>query len=114
MLCPYCKNFRPANEGPCPFCGAPSVPGIGTMDSQPTYYEPMPPQQASPTTWGGPTTLPAPSGQENPSGSLLKRFSHANTPQDNSPQLAGNDNSLWGQIMAPQAIQTPTHTPDYY
>ena len=104
MLCPYCKNYRPANEGPCPFCGAPSPLGIGTMDSQRTFYEQMPQQQApSP-----------PIGQGNRSGSLLKRFYHANTPQDNSPQVPGNDNSLWGQIMAPQAMQAPAQTPNYY
>jgi len=99
MLCPYCKNFRPANEGPCPFCGTPSPLGLGTMDSQHTFYDPMPQQQAFPAAWGDPTTPTPPTSQGNRAGSLLQRFSYTNT-----PQVADNDNSLWGQIMAPAQI----------
>src|ERR671927_405619 len=33
MLCPYCNTFRPANEAPCPQCGAPSPLDDRTMSS---------------------------------------------------------------------------------
>lgn len=51
-------------------------------------------------------------GQGNRPGSLLKRFLHSGNAQNTPPQGAGNDNSLWGQVMAPQAMQAPAQTPN--
>ncbi len=122
MLCPYCNNFRPVNEGPCPSCGAPSTPVRGAMDNQQAFNGPVQQQQAAfPTPQGFPTyqagspmtPAPAPTAQGNHSASLLQRFMHANTTQNTPPQGAGNDNSLWGQVMAPQAAQVPPQIPNY-
>ena len=82
MLCPSCNAFRPANNGPCPQCKAPSpLAGVGGQ------YQVPPPS----ATWGGPITPTAGNGWGNqmPQGSL---------------QGGMNDNTLWGQVMDPQAI----------
>lgn len=82
MLCPSCNAFRPANNGPCPQCKAPSpLAGVGGQ------YQVPPPS----ATWGGPITPTAGNGWGNqmPQGSF---------------QGGMNDNTLWGQVMDPQAI----------
>jgi hypothetical protein len=81
MLCPSCNAFRPANNGPCPQCKAPSpLAGAGGQ------YQVPPPS----AMWGGPITPTAGNGWGNqmPQGSL---------------QGGMNDNTLWGQVMDPQA-----------
>ena len=103
----------------------------GSVPQQQAY--PVP--QAGAPLWGtgNPMTpAPAPTAQGNNPASLLKRFLHAdnaqNTPSDprggkseglprhadavagSHFKVAGNDNSLWGQVMAPQAAQIPPQT----
>jgi hypothetical protein len=81
MLCPYCNAFRPANNAPCPQCNAPS-PLAGKADGQ----NQVPPSAAS---WGGPITPTS----SNEWGNQISQGSF---------QGGMNDNTLWGQIMAPQ------------
>ena len=81
MLCPSCNAFRPANNGPCPQCKAPSpLAGVGGQ------YQVPPPS----ATWGGPIT---------PTGN-----GWGNQMSQGSFQGGMNDNTLWGQVMDPQAI----------
>jgi hypothetical protein len=83
MLCPFCNAFRPANKGLCPQCKAPSPLALaGKTGSE---------YQASQATWGGPISPTSGSGwtHQAPEGSLRGE---------------ANDNSLWGQVMAPQAV----------
>jgi hypothetical protein len=86
MLCPLCNAFRPSNNAPCPQCNAPS-PLVGKAGGQ---YQ-VPP--ASPT-WGDSNTPPT-----------GNRWS-SQIPQA-SFQGGMNDNTLWGQVMAHQAIPEP-------
>ena len=123
MLCPYCNNVRADNFGPCPFCGAASPLGWGAMDGQHMFNQPMPQQPAFPTAQGfpgpqagvrnyAPPSPPvAPGSQERRPASLLKRFPPADSAQQAPFQQGGNDNSLWGQVMAPQAFQSPVQAP---
>jgi hypothetical protein len=84
MLCPSCSAFRPTNKAPCPRCKAPSPLVGGTGGGN----------QARPTQagWGGPIT-PA-SGNE-----------WTNQAPHGSLQGEAYDNTLWGQVMAPQAVR---------
>ena len=83
MLCPSCNTFRPANSAPCPQCKAPS-PLAGEVGGQ---YQVPPPA----TSWGGPVTPASSNGWGN-------QMSHG------SFQRGMHDNTLWGQVMAPQAV----------
>jgi hypothetical protein len=87
MLCPYCNAFRPANKAPCPQCKAPSP--LASWGAGGEYQ--VPPGSA---IWGGPITPASGSGGSNqmPQGSF---------------QRAANDNTLWGQVMTPQAVPDP-------
>ena len=99
MLCPYCSAFRPANNGPCPQCKAPSplAGNVGGQNQIPTTA----------TSWGGPIT-PA-------SGNVW-----GNQVSQGSFQAGMNDNALWGRIMAPQPApgsmqqQYPSMLPVHY
>lgn len=82
MFCPSCNSFRPANNGPCPHCNAPS-PLVG--DQRGNGFA-----QPSGSAWGGPLT-PSSSGEWNTGVA------------PGSSQ--GHDNSLWAQVMAPQFAQ---------
>ncbi len=82
MLCPTCHTFRPANNGPCPQCQAPS-PLVGGQSGSDYTVPPA-------GNWGGPMT-PGSSGQ-------WDNAAYANAGQT-------NDNSLWAQVMAPQLTQ---------
>lgn len=82
MLCPSCNTFRPANNGPCPHCHAPSP----LMEEQHGNGF----AQSSGTYWGGPMT-PSSSGEWN--NGVFSDSSQA------------HDNSLWAQVMAPQLAQ---------
>src|SRR6266704_1111381 len=86
MLCPFCNAFRPANKGLCPQCKAPSP--LALAGKTGSGY------QASQATWGGPISPNSGSGwtHQAPEGSLRGE---------------ANDNSLWGQVMAPQAVPGP-------
>ena len=82
MLCPSCNAFRPANNAPCPQCKAPSpLAGVGGQ------YQVPPPS----ATWGGPITPNTGNGW-------------GNQMSQGSFQGGMNDNTLWGQVMDPQAI----------
>lgn len=86
MLCPTCNAFRPVNNAPCPRCNAPS-PLVGETGNG--YQVP-----SASATWGGPITPPPDSGWTNlaPQGSFRGET---------------NDNTLWGQVMAPRAVTGP-------
>jgi len=81
MLCPYCNAFRPANNAHCPQCNAPS-PLAGKADGQNQVPSPA-------ASWGGPITPASSNGWDNQMS-------------QGSFQEGINDNTLWGQIMAPQ------------
>jgi hypothetical protein len=82
MLCPSCNAFRPTNNAPCPQCKAPSpLAGVGGQ------YQ-VPPPSAG---WGGPITPTTGNGW-------------GNQISQGSFQGGMNDNTLWGQVMAPQAV----------
>ena len=83
MLCPSCNTFRPANSGPCPQCKAPS-PLAGEVGGQ---YQVPPPA----TSWGGPVTPASSNGW-------------GNQMSQGSFQGGMHDNTLWGQVMAPQPV----------
>ncbi|HEY6286610.1 MAG TPA: hypothetical protein VIX20_13180 [Ktedonobacteraceae bacterium] len=83
MLCPSCNTFRPANNGPCPQCNAPS-PLAGEVGGQ--YQIPPPP-----ASWGGPVTPDSSNGW-------------GNQMSQGSFQGGMHDNTLWGQVMAPQPV----------
>ena len=82
MLCPSCNSFRPANNGPCPHCNAPS-PLMGEQHGSGFA-------QSFGSPWGGPMT-PSSSGEWNNgmAPATSQRY----------------DNSLWAQVMAPQIAQ---------
>ncbi|HVB74186.1 MAG TPA: hypothetical protein VNE38_11585 [Ktedonobacteraceae bacterium] len=80
MLCPVCRTFRPANNGPCPQCNAPA-PVAGVQNGNNFTL-------TSTGTWGGPITPTA--GDE---------WNHAVSPTSTQAY----DNSLWAQVMVPQA-----------
>ena len=82
MLCPSCNTFRPANNGACPQCNAPS-PMMGGQNGGGFA-------QSSGSYWGGPMTSSS-SGEWN------------NSVSPGSSQAY--DNSLWAQVMAPQTGQ---------
>ena len=82
MLCPSCNTFRPANNGPCPYCNAPS-PLMGEQHNNGFA-------QSSGSYWGGPMT-PSASGE----------WDNAASPGSSQE----HDNSLWAQVMAPQLAQ---------
>src|SRR5205085_5305133 len=67
------------------------------------------PLRSSPATTDG---WVAPTGPGNRPASLLKRFLHSDNAQSAQPQMVGNDNSLWGHVMAPQAMQAAVQTPN--
>ena len=73
MLCPSCNAFRPANKEPCPRCKAPS-PLVRETGGQDSAI------------WAGPTN-PAPWHNQVPQAGYRGET---------------NDNTLWGQVMAPQ------------
>lgn len=50
MLCPSCKNFRPANNGPCPWCNAPAAQAGTAWGGQNTSFGG---NQDSTSPWGG-------------------------------------------------------------
>lgn len=81
MLCPSCNTFRPATNGPCPYCNAPfplgEQHGEGFAQSSGSYR-------------GGPL-IPSSSGEWN--NGVATGFSQM------------HDNSLWAQVMAPQLAQ---------
>lgn len=52
MLCPSCKNFRPANNAPCPFCQAPSPLGQNQATGQGSGWSGQQPFGGS-GVWGG-------------------------------------------------------------
>ena len=83
MLCPFCNTFRPANNGPCPQCNAPSP-----LAENAVRQNQIP---AHATSWGGPITPASDNawGKQAPQGSL---------------QGGANDNALWGQVMAPRPV----------
>ena len=83
MLCPSCNIFRPANNGPCPRCNAPS-PLVGETGNG--YQAP-----SAPATWGSPIAPPAGRGWVN-----------AESP--GSFQREVNDNTLWGRVMPQKAV----------
>jgi hypothetical protein len=87
MLCPSCNAFRPANNAPCPQCRAPSPLAWG-VDGQ--YQVPLPS-----ASWGGPITPASGNGW-------------GNQMSQGSFQGGMNDNTLWGQVMTPQAVAGPT------
>ena len=82
MLCPYCNALRPANEVPCPQCGAPSP--LISRAAPGNYRTSSIPREGTPP---GPPL----SQQANPPGPFQRA---ANSPHDKS---AG---SLWSRIMA--------------
>ncbi len=86
MLCPFCNAFRPANNGPCPQCKAPS-PLAENVGGQNQIQPPA-------DSWGGPITPTSGNGWGNqvPQGPI---------------QGGMNDNALWCQIMAPQPAPAP-------
>ncbi len=101
MLCPYCNTFRPANKAPCPQCNAPSplVEGSGSG-----YQTPW-----ASSLWRDPFT-PASSNGAN---------GWSNQVPQSAYQGEANDNTLWAQVMAPQAVpgsvqQQPTLLPMPY
>ncbi len=81
MLCPFCNAFRPANNEPCSQCKAPS-PLAGSVGWQNQMLPPT-------GSWGEPITPDSGNGWGKP------------MPQS-SVQGGMNDNTLWGQIMAPR------------
>lgn len=81
MLCPSCNTLRPANNAPCPLCNAPSP-----LNGKPGNGYQAPP---APATWGSPIAPPAGNGW-------------ANVGPPDSFQEKVNNNTLWGQVMAPQ------------
>src|SRR5712691_9802798 len=86
MLCPSCNAFRPTTTGPCPQCSAPS-PLVGNKRGGNSALSLL-------TRWGGPMSpspLPAPDGD------------WRNQAQPPSFGVGANDNSLWAQVMAPEA-----------
>jgi hypothetical protein len=83
MLCPSCNAFRAANNAPCPQCNAPS-PLVGQPGGQ---YQVSPPA----ASWGGPVTPASSNGW-------------GNQTSQGSFQGGMYDNTLWGQVMAPQPI----------
>lgn len=86
MLCPFCNAFRPANKGLCPQCKAPSP--LALVGKTGDGY------QASQAIWGGPISPTSGSGWTNQA-------------PEGSPGGEVNDNTLWGQVMAPQALPGP-------
>jgi|GEM_PF-528026 len=51
MLCPACKNFRPANNTPCPWCNAPAAQAGNAWGEQNGSFAP---NQGNANSWGGP------------------------------------------------------------
>src|SRR5258708_6844857 len=89
MICPYCNNFRPANQELCPRCNAPSPliggPGDGFSG------------QLSPTA------------QENTMPIAPGSAGNINMASPAVPGAETYDNSLWARVMDPQAF--PTNSP---
>src|SRR5437588_5398210 len=86
MLCPACNNFRPVNSEPCPRCNAFS-PLAGESGGDFGHQSP----------WAdrGSTAAFAPGSARN-----------NNMTAPVGPQGEMYDNSLWAQVMAPQAFST--------
>ena len=100
MLCPSCKNFRPANNAPCPACQAASpLMSNAWGEQQFTSSGPWNEQQlASSGSWGGPVTNDGYDGAD--------QFAFPASPwQDSSnaaqqlafPTAAQQDSSFWSQ-----------------
>jgi hypothetical protein len=82
MICPSCHTFRPANNGPCPQCHAPS-PLLQAQNGNDFTQSPT-------GNWEGPMTSSS-------------RGEWNNGVSTGSSQ--NYDNSLWAQVMAPQIMQ---------
>ncbi len=89
MICPSCNNFRPANQELCPHCHAPS------------------PLIADPGTPAGAQSMPT-MGNTSPFASSAIRSSNMTAPAGAGTEAY--DNSLWAEVMTPQAFSTMSPT----
>lgn len=87
MTCPFCNSSRPSNSAPCPTCGAPA-PQTGDAGAWGAGGSGGGYGASSFNSWGGPP-------------SVNNGWNTQNTQRPLQPSQIVNDNSLWGQVMAP-------------
>lgn len=105
MLCPSCKNFRPTNSAPCPFCQAPSPLGNNQATFNGNAWDEQQQPFATSGTWGQPMAFD--DERQVVSGQLAFPTSPWQNTSQAAQQLAfpnaaqQSDNAFWSQTLAP-------------